>query len=441
MLARAVHFSDKTSQRERLIILSKDASRRGRLRDYRRICEEIIRKYPSDTEIYSSLGLFHLRRREFDISIKYYKKYVKLSHYSIGALSSLIEGFGLLGGRDSVLVYLSKFEQLFPEAPMLPILQTYYHYLPIGDFDNAINSAKQAVALKPEEFWSHRTLGIAYLFAGKLDSALTAFQKSDYEIDIIRKVPTVLAYQGKQNQLQKFLSEKQRSEDVKTRNEAREKATIFYELNNESEKARALGIASREDIVNMELSQRNKGDTFVADSLLKLAIPEAHFDGNTEEALRLCELLKKEVASKDLGGGYLLDLNRIRARILYNAKRYGEAAKVYKILLNEYPKIVYRYRLADCYYRAKEYKKAKAKLLKVKSFLEPEPWWLRIDFGYAFPRTFYLLGLVNQALGELSEAKEAYKTFLAIWKEADAALPELVDAKRRLARLSSDAGK
>ena len=52
MLEMAVRFADRTSERERLIILARDALYHGKLRDYRTICEELIQKYPTYAEIY-----------------------------------------------------------------------------------------------------------------------------------------------------------------------------------------------------------------------------------------------------------------------------------------------------------------------------------------------------------------------------------------------------
>ena len=75
-------------------------------------------------------------------------------------------------------------------------------------------------------------------------------------------------------------------------------------------------------------------------------------------------------------------------------------------------------------------------MLQVNKVREPWNRFLGIDFGYAYPRTRYLLGLVNEALGERKEAVKAYEQFLEIWKNADKDLPELIDAKARLAKLA-----
>jgi tetratricopeptide (TPR) repeat protein len=53
-----------------------------------------------------------------------------------------------------------------------------------------------------------------------------------------------------------------------------------------------------------------------------------------------------------------------------------------------------------------------------------------------YPKSFYLLGKVNEAKKNKKGAVENYEKFLDIWKAADDDLPELIDAKKRLAKLS-----
>jgi len=49
-----------------------------------------------------------------------------------------------------------------------------------------------------------------------------------------------------------------------------------------------------------------------------------------------------------------------------------------------------------------------------------------------YARSFYRLGLVDEKLGDKAEARENYQKFLDLWKNADADLPELADARNRL---------
>jgi serine/threonine protein kinase/tetratricopeptide (TPR) repeat protein len=58
---------------------------------------------------------------------------------------------------------------------------------------------------------------------------------------------------------------------------------------------------------------------------------------------------------------------------------------------------------------------------------------LRIHGGYALAH--YELGQVDQEMGRTTEARQEYSRFLEMWSHADDGLPQLIDARRRLAAL------
>lgn len=57
--------------------------------------------------------------------------------------------------------------------------------------------------------------------------------------------------------------------------------------------------------------------------------------------------------------------------------------------------------------------------------------------GYNYPRDLYLVGVANHELGSLEEAEKNFTEFLSYWGEPEIALPDIKDARERLARLKS----
>ncbi|UCG91635.1 MAG: tetratricopeptide repeat protein, partial [candidate division WOR-3 bacterium] len=55
---------------------------------------------------------------------------------------------------------------------------------------------------------------------------------------------------------------------------------------------------------------------------------------------------------------------------------------------------------------------------------------LKINPNYA--QTHYLLGLVYQAKGRNDKAREHFKKFVDIWKDADENLPQVIEVKKQL---------
>ena len=60
---------------------------------------------------------------------------------------------------------------------------------------------------------------------------------------------------------------------------------------------------------------------------------------------------------------------------------------------------------------------------------------LRLNPNY--PLAQYHLGQAYQRKGKSADARTSYERFLQIWKNADANIPEVVDAKRELTVLKS----
>ena len=59
-----------------------------------------------------------------------------------------------------------------------------------------------------------------------------------------------------------------------------------------------------------------------------------------------------------------------------------------------------------------------------------------LELAIYLPKSFYLLGKIYEKKGDTQLAIENYEKFLDLWKDADEDLPDLIDAKERLARLT-----
>jgi tetratricopeptide (TPR) repeat protein len=59
----------------------------------------------------------------------------------------------------------------------------------------------------------------------------------------------------------------------------------------------------------------------------------------------------------------------------------------------------------------------------------------RLGSGDLYAWSFYHLGRIDEKLGDKAKARENYRKFLDLWKNADPGLLEVADAKQRLANL------
>jgi len=87
--------------------------------------------------------------------------------------------------------------------------------------------------------------------------------------------------------------------------------------------------------------------------------------------------------------------------------------------------------LAQAYYRAGALDKARKEYEKITLLAVGRVWP-----GDIYAKAFYMLGKIAEQQGDKARAITNYRKFLDLWKDADAGLPEVEDAKKRLAGLT-----
>jgi len=86
--------------------------------------------------------------------------------------------------------------------------------------------------------------------------------------------------------------------------------------------------------------------------------------------------------------------------------------------------------LARAYYESGNWEKAQESYEKITELAAG-----RIAWGDIFARSFYWLGKIHQANGNVLKAVESYEKFMLLWQTADPSLPEISDAEKQLKTL------
>jgi len=86
--------------------------------------------------------------------------------------------------------------------------------------------------------------------------------------------------------------------------------------------------------------------------------------------------------------------------------------------------------LALAYYRSDDLEKAREEYEKITTLTTG-----RLYYGDIYAKSFYMLGNIYEKKGWEGKAIEHYEKFLALWKDADPGIPEVEDARKRLADL------
>ena len=90
--------------------------------------------------------------------------------------------------------------------------------------------------------------------------------------------------------------------------------------------------------------------------------------------------------------------------------------------------------LAKAYYQSGDLDKALSTYEEIRSMV-----WATYHWGDIYVKSFYMLGKIWEQKGDGAKAIEHYEKFLELWKNADPGLPEVEDAKMKLAGLKSPA--
>jgi len=152
-------------------------------------------------------------------------------------------------------------------------------------------------------------------------------------------------------------------------------------------------------------------------------MPEAR-----NEAERLKEMIEKGLNKKEIRMYYhLMGMMELEKGNFGRAVRYFEDT----LALESYGPLAksaeFINSLALAYYRSGNLEKA----------LENYQWITtlttgRLGFGDIYAKSFYMLGKIHEEKGLKEKASEYYEKFLALWKDADSGIPEVIDAKNRL---------
>ncbi len=95
-------------------------------------------------------------------------------------------------------------------------------------------------------------------------------------------------------------------------------------------------------------------------------------------------------------------------------------------------RIIFEDSLGRAYYESGDLNKAREKCEEISNTTTPG----KLTFGDVYVKSYYMLGKINEELGDTAKAKEHYEKFLDLWKDADPGIAEVQDARQRLARLN-----
>lgn len=379
-LDKAFQMSDRLTEKDRQYVAAWYAIARQDYASAIQMFRKIVDQYPLETEAYARLGRLLYREEQPNETISVVQRGLTMD----------------------------------PEAKDLYNVMGVC-FLGLGRYDEAIAAHKRYIQLAPSEPNAHDSLGMSYQQSGRYEKAAGEYNSAlsldpEFEPAIIH-LGDVDAQQGRYR-------------------EAVDQYRRYIQVA-QSDAARAVGYGSmaqvylrKRDFRPGELAVRSETSYekgAVWNSLL-LALER----GDTAGAARLKATLLQNVPYPERGVR-----NELRSHDYYlgtlalRDKKRDEAIAYFRSALRHIPPSsgldLYEDCLANAYLELGRLDEAIQEYQRI------------LHLNASYPLAEYHLGQAYQRAGKFDQARAAYTRFLQIWKEADADVPEVMDAKRQLA--------
>jgi tetratricopeptide (TPR) repeat protein len=443
-LQKAYELSDRLSDRERYLIQADLLM--SSVREYDEAIEaynKLLKLYPEDVNGNIDLANLYYRLEQWDKGIERLEGLAQNKVPAIGlyiSLSNIYMAKGLYDKSREILdYYLNEFSDNGDIHQSMA-----FNYLAQGKYDLAHVEVDKANIINPDHPRNFLIKGHIYHLKGDLINAEKEYQnilntKEQAEHQM------ALSWLGHLDLLQgKFeksrVQLKQGLELAITLREKGAESGFYSRLAYSYLKSEDIDEALQESKKSERSSAEERGCRFCHNKWAVLYKGLAYVEKkSTAEAQRTAAELK-DVIQKGVNKNYMrLYFYLIGMRELENGN-VSEAIEHFKksvsLLPHQHQNVVVNDHaffidaLALAYYKSRDLDKAQEEYERIISLTLGRLHWPDI-----YAKSFYMLGKIFEEIGWKGKSIEHYEKFLTLWKDADPGIPEVEDAKKRLAGL------
>lgn len=451
----AKKYAEKAPEKDRMYI---EASYAGRIEinhvRWHQILLEMAKKYPKEKRVYYNLGGYYDTRDETDKAIEAYSKALELDPNFSTVLNVIAYRYAEKGEYDKAFQYFQRYANALP-GDANPFDSMAEVNLQMGNLEEALAKYKEALDVKPDFGADWR---IAYVYA-LMENYPEALRYNDQYTTNFSSVPGLLAqgymwkgfFYSLLGNLDMSINEIDHATELwKNLGNTRGvihceylKAWLYFDYDRYEEATNHVNTwfdATLEvDTIHVAYNQAHHEFLLALIDLKEQQIDPARAKLATMVSLvkEIDPQLKKPLkqyykylqAEVLLASGFIEEAIEVTAEI--------EPREIPMMTINNmivynlpYPKdIVARVHIGE-----DDKESAIAAYERLTTFDPASK-----DRQLIRPRYHYELAKLYEYKGLHNKAGDKYKKFLEIWKDADAGLPELIDAKKRLAKLKQSA--
>jgi len=423
------------TERERLFIEGSDPNQE--MDEQLHTLYKLVELYPDDERGNVNLGTFNAQQEGYELAKGHFELLVHNNSNNQLVYSWLAQIYIAQGlyekARNINEIGLEK----FPDNPMNYSAMAYA-YIMERDFDNALSWCKKGFELDPNVFTNFGVTGDTYLFMGNFPKAEEEYRKQldsdshEERRNGMQNLIDVYKTQGRFDDILAF------AEESLQKNEGRLQ-TMAHAYIAKGDYGEALkqceGIGDRffrhwylgELYSKMQLWQKveeeveefEKAYDTLMQKHLSMDWPEQikNFVPKHEQRLKRLSLRWQGLIEMARGDFDLAIEHLEKAKSLFRNLHDEDFAFIVEPL-------------ALAYFEKGDLERAREEYESIGKMT-----YGRGRHGDLYAKSFYMLGKIYEELGKKKEAKKNYERFLDLWKNADPGLPEVDDARGRLAAL------
>jgi len=437
-IKKAIDLAERLPDRERYSIIgsfyqSSQSTHDKSIEAY----TELLKLYPDDTLALGNLGVIYAGINEYEKAIEYYKAEIQAGEDSSLPYTNLAGAYMALKRYQEAQELLEGYiANISDNEEVHRSLST--NYINQGQLELAMAEAEKAFLINPKDYRNLRLKGDIHLYQGNLFKA-----EEEYQRMLEIKEPAAAGYRlHRLFILNLHLGRFTRAIDLlqlglDLSKQVRQNIWEALFLN---------GLARGKSLAGDYESAINACNA-AWDQAVEADYPGAQKDAlyiKTQIHLKMGAIKEAQQVADELSilieGGIYKKIIRLfynlQGKIELKKKNYTEAIGYFEkaIALSYGGPLTIRadfiVSLAEAFYECGDLEKARKEYEKIIRMTSG-----RLDYGNIYALSFYWLGKIHEQQGNKSKALENYRKFLDLWKDADPGLPEVEDARKRLARL------
>ena len=436
---KAVDLSDRLPEREPYIILgSFYMSSQNTYDKAIETYEKLLELYPDDKSGNHNLGNVYSNIEEWDKAIERYQvclqsKNAELFDYT--GLASAYRGKGLF---DKAREVLNSYLENFPDNALIHRNLSFTHIYE-GKLDRALEEIDKAFLLNPSHYINLMRKGEIYLYKGDFVQAEKEYQKlMENELVEARaygilRLGWLYLTQGKFKKAESVVNT-----GIKLAQKAGEPWAVsgyhlMLEHNYRSSGNYEQSLKETEEVWKSAVAADYR--SFQIEALYRRGITYIKMK-SMAEARKTAEEYK-QMAEEGLNKKLIGHYHYLTGLMKLEKEKFSEAIEDFKkaLSLKSHGPLAKSARVIDslalAYYLSGDMEKAIEEYERITSLTEG-----RLYIGDIYAKSFYMLGRIYEGKGWEGKAIEHYEKFLDLWKDADPGLPEVEDARNRLAHLT-----